>query len=175
MTLKHSRLMVGVVLALVVLLSSCTVVFEPVPVTVRGRVRFGIEVNDVIQVFEPTRGSGAIYRLNERIAFRIRTDRDGYITLTAIDPTGDVYVLVRNFFVRGNQTTIISGPDARSEFVLVPPRGLHRVRAAFTPTRTSGSVTYRGVSGEGRWTQTIVAEVRGAEVRDIAETRFFLE
>lgn len=175
MKVRRSHFFAGIMLALVVLLSSCTVVFEPVPVTVRGRVRFGIEVTDVIQVFEPTRGSGAIYRLNERISFRVRTDRDGYITLTAIDPTGDVYVLVRNFFVRGGQTTVISGPSARTEFVLVPPRGLHRVRASFTPSRTSGSVAYQGVSGEGSWTSTIVAEVRGADVRDIAETRFFLE
>lgn len=167
------RLTLGLTLALMALLSSCTVVFEPLPPT--RRQAFGIAVDNIIEVFEPTRGSGAIYRVNERIAFRLRTNRDGYVTLTAIDPTGEVYVLARNLRVRGRRTVVISGPDSRSQFVLVPPHGLHRVRAAFTATPTRGSITYRGASGDRRWTETIVAEVRLAEVRDIAETRFFVE
>ena len=60
-------------------------------------------------------------------------------------------------------------------FSLRPPRGLHRVRASFTPNATPGRVVYRGIVTEERWTQSIVSEVNPYDVRDIVETRFFLE
>jgi hypothetical protein len=161
-------------LALSVVLTSCRVTITPG--TVSFDARFGIELSPVIQVFEPTRGSGASYVVGDSIAFRILTDRSGYITLSAIDPDGDVYVFARNIFVRGGETTTISGLDSRTIFTLQPPRGLHRVRAAFTPSQTNtATFTYRSVRGDDNWTRIIVSEVRPFEVRDIAETRFFLE
>lgn len=157
------------------LLTACTVTFVPGDVTVRGRVRFGIELNEVIRVFEPTRGSGAIYGLNENIAFRVVSNQTGYVTLTAIDPGGSVYPIIRNVYVRAGESRIIPNSGDRVTFSLQPPRGLHRVRASFTPSATSGRVVYRGVVTEDRWTQSIVTEVQPYQVRDIVETRFFLE
>ena len=161
--------------ALCALLASCTVTIRPGDVSVSGRVRFGIEVNDIIRVFEPTRGSGSVYLVGDSISFRVVTNRDGYITLTELGPNGNVSTFARNIYVRGGQVNVISGPDAANEFLLVPPRGLHRVRASFTPARTSGRVIYRNSNGEDQWTESIVTEVRDYDVRDIAETRFFLQ
>ena len=90
------------------LLSACTVTFTPADVSVSGRVRFGIQLSDVVTTFEPTRGRGAIYGLNESISFRLRSAQSGYITLTAIDPTGEVYPIIRNVYVRAGETRIIS-------------------------------------------------------------------
>lgn len=156
-------------------LSACTVTFTPADVSVRGNVRFGIQLNDVITVFEPTRGRGAIYGLNESIAFRVRSGQSGYITLTAIDPTGEVYPIIRNVYVRAGETRTIPNSVDGVTFTLTPPRGLHRVRASFTPSATPGRVTYQGIRSEEGWTRSIVTEVNPYEVRDIVETRFFIE
>lgn len=166
--------LVGLGLGLFILLTSCAVYVSPSAVTARGRIRFGIEVSDVIRVFEPARGAGSTYYVGENVSFRVLTARDGYLTLTALDPDGRVYTFARNLYVRGGQFTVISGPDDSSVFSLVPPRGLQRVRAAFTPGRTSGRITYSGISDEGPWTQSIVTEVRDYDVRDIAETYFYI-
>lgn len=165
--------------ALVALLSACTVTFVPGETTVRtrveGRVSFGLELSDVIEVFEPTQGHGSTYYVGDTISFRVRTNQDGWLTLSAIDPDGFVYVFARNLFVEGGRTRIISGTSPRTEFVLTPPRGFHRVRATFTPSRTDeGRVTYRGRSGENAWTNSIVVELRPYPVRDVVETNFTL-
>lgn len=165
---------VGLGFGLLILLTSCAIYVSPNSVTARGRIRFGIEVSDVLRVFEPARGTGSTYYVGENVSFRILTTRDGYLTLTALDPDGRVYTFARNLYVRGGQTTVISGPDDSSVFSLVPPRGLQRVRAAFTPGRTSGRISYSGNSNEGRWTQSIITEVRDYDVRDIAETHFYI-
>ncbi len=165
----------GLGLGLVLLLTSCAVYVSPGSVRARGTVRFGIEVSDVIQVFEPTRGAGSGYFVGENVSFRVLTTQDGYLALTALDPDGRVYTFARNVYVRGGQTNIVSGPDDGSVFSLLPPRGLQRVRASFTPRPTSGRVVYRGTSGEGRWTQSIVTEVSDYDVRDIAETQFYIQ
>jgi hypothetical protein len=163
-------------LILVLSLTACTLYIEPGNVTVRGRVRIGIALNEVIRVFEPTRGNGAIYRVGEDIAFRVYAERDGFLALTEFGPDGRVTTFARNIFVRGGQTSIITGPDSRSIFSLIPPRGLHYVRASFTPFQTdTARVTYQGITSEDAWTQSIVTEIRPYEIRDIAETSFFLE
>ena len=156
-------------------LTACTVYVTPSDVSVTGRLRFGIGVSDVIQVFEPSRGPGSSYRVGETIAFRVLTNQDGYLTLSAIDPDGAVYTFARNLRVRGGRVQVFEGPDAGSVFSLVPPRGLHRVRAVFTSAPTSGLVSYRGVVGETVWTARIRSEVSDHQVRDIAETSFYLD
>ncbi len=166
----------GFLIVLVIfILAGCRVVVTPGIVSVGTSVRFGIELSPVIQAFEPTRGTGASYRVGEAIAFRIVTNRTGYVTLSAIDPDGTVYVFARNLYVQGGTTTTISGADARTIFTLQPPRGLHRVRAAFTPSATGAAITYTNVYGEDNWTRIVVNDVRPYEVRDIVETRFFLD
>ena len=170
-----SKLAVLVTLAL--LLGACTVTFVPdSSVSVNARVGFGIDLNNVIGVFEPTRGSGAVYSLNDTISFRVRANRSGYVTLTAIDPDGTVYPIIRNVFVGAGETRIIPNSSDGVQFNLAPPRGLHRVRASFTLRPTDISrVVYRGVITEDRWTNSIVSDVSPYEVRDIVQTRFFID
>lgn len=169
------RLKLGLMMVIVLgALAGCRVVITPGDVSVGANVRFGIELSPIIQVFEPTRGTGSSYGVGEAISFRILTDRSGYVTLSAIDPDGTVYVFARNIYIRGGETTTLSGPDSRSIFTLQPPRGLHRVRASFTPSATGATITYTNVYGEDNWTRIVVNEVRPYQVRDIVETRFFL-
>lgn len=167
------------IILLVATLASCTVYLTDgetsVRTSVRGRISFGIPLDPIIHRFAPTRGEGSTYRVGEEIAFTVQTSADGYITLTAIDPDGLVYTFARNLFVRGGQVTTISGPSSREVFTIEPPRGLQRVRASFTPSRTDTSrVTYRGRRGEEAWTQGIVVELRDFPTRDVAETYFYI-
>jgi hypothetical protein len=170
------RFKIGLLIVLLAfVIAGCRIVVTPGNVSVGTSLRFGIELSSVIQVFEPTRGAGASYRVGDAISFTILTNRTGYITLSAIDPDGTVYVFARNIYVRGGATTTISGVDSRTIFTLQPPRGLHRVRASFTPSATGAAITYTNVYGDDNWTRIVVNDVRPYEVRDIVETRFFLD
>jgi hypothetical protein len=158
--------------ALAVLLSACTVYVVPGE---GSRVSLSLDLNEVITTFAPARGAGSTYLVGERIEFQIRTRQDGYVTLTAIDPDGSVYVFARNIRVAAGRTQFLSGPGPRLEFAVTPPTGLHRVRAAFTAQRTDqGRVRYEGRSGEEGWTTAIRVELESAEVRDVAQTHFFV-
>ena len=158
-------------LALVFSLTACTVMVEPWPsgwtlsATATTRVA-------AIQEFRPDRGSGAAYRIGDSISFRIRTSEDGYVTLTAIDPDGSVYVFARNVPVRGGRLEFIDGVGPRRLFRVDPPVGEHVIRAHFTPGRTDESVIFVGVRGYDRWQARIELELRVFPRGDIAETRF---
>lgn len=165
-------------LALTLLLSACRVYVKPGQVSVHGHVSFGIPLANIITSFQPDRGQGATYTVGENVAFRIRTTSNGYITLTALDPDGSIYVFGRNIYVRGGVSNLITGPDSRHQWTLTPPRGLQRVRASFTPSPTNTSrVIYRGRSGANTWTQSIVTDIKPfpANARDIAQTYFYIQ
>lgn len=166
------KLRILLMLPFLLALSACTVYLTPDEAS-----GFGLETGEIITVFEPRRGEGSTYTVGENISFRLRTTRDGYITLTSIDPDGSINVFARNIFVRGGNTYLVAGPSSRLSFVLVPPRGLHRVRASFTPTRTdTGRVVYRNRRGEAVWTETIVNELEpyASDARDVAQTYFYV-
>lgn len=158
--------------ALVALLSACTIYVAP-----DGGVAGpgGSPDYAIITEFEPDRGDGATYRVGDAISFRVRTLQDGYLTLTSLNPDGSIDVFGRNLFVRGGRTTLIPDSGSRVSYQVGGPSGLNRVRAAFTPRETdTGRVIYRGRSGEDIWTQTIESDIRSYEVRDVAETSFYV-
>lgn len=166
--MRSSRLLrlapLGALLALV--LSACTIYVRP-----GGPVAVGVPLDNVIVDFQPTRGAGATYRVGDRIEFRIRTTQSGYVTLSAMDPDGRVYVFARNIYVPAHRTVILPTADMRVSFNAAPPRGLHRIRASFTSARTDPShVHYIGRHGEGAWTTAIEVDIRGYPVRDVAVT-----
>ena len=166
-------------LGLVLALGGCTVYLTDgetsVRPSVRGRITFGIPLNEVISVFQPSRGVGANYRVGESIAFDVRTESDGYLTLTSIDPDGYVHTFARNIFIRGGRTVTLEGPESRHIFTVEPPRGLLRIRASFSSDRTDTSrVRYQGQRGEEAWTQSISVELRPYDVRDVAETHIYV-
>ena len=155
-------------------LSACTVYVTPDGAAVGGG--FGsLETDEVITEFQPDRGDGATYNIGDDISFRVRTTRDGYLTLSSLNPDGNIDVFGRNIFVRGGRTNLIPGLDSRVAYQVGGPSGLNRVRASFTPLETdTGRVTYRGRSGQDIWTQTIESDIRSYGVRDVAQTSFYV-
>ena len=160
---------------LLLALAGCTVYVRDgeayVRTSVRGTITFGVPLHNVITLFEPTRGQGAGYRIGDRISFNVRTDRDGYLTLTSIDEDGFVHTFARNIFIRGGRTVTLDGPDSRHVFSVEPPRGVVRVRASFSSGRTDTTrVRYTGQRGEDAWTQRISVDLAPHDVRDVVET-----
>jgi hypothetical protein len=168
------RAAIALLLVVALFLPACTVTFLPDPTTPRVDVprpaptptRFG-----VIERFESVQ---SVYRVGDRVAFRIRTQRPGYVTLTAFDPDGTTYVIARNVPVRGNRTETIPDPFGRTTFVAYPPTGPHIVRAHFTPEPTPERVSFRGIGSMDAWTNAIFLEIRvfGFGLDDVAEVRF---
>lgn len=177
MTTKRCRrthnLNLIVLVLLPLMLTACTITFVPGDAALRGTLRFGVEVGDVITHFEPTRGAGARYRPGDSISFVVRTTGDGYITLSSIGPDGAVAVLQRNIRVRGGIDNIL---PTRGNFIVGRDFGVKRVRAAFTPEPTDGRVTYRGIWGESDWTHSIKLDIQAFPVtdRDVRETSFVI-
>lgn len=158
------------VLVLSLVLSACSIYVRP-----GTSVQVGVPLNNVIDFFEPTRGSGGTYFLGDRIDFRIRTRDSGYVTLSAMDPDGRVYVFARNIYVPANRTVTLPTPEMRVSFSAAPPRGLHRIRASFTSARTDPNhVRYSSRHGEGDWTSAIEVDIRGYPVRDVAVTTLYI-
>lgn len=152
----------ALIAALALLVTACTV-------TIRPSAGIEVQLNTVISEFRPTRGVGAVYQVGDQIEFLVRTNQPGYVTLTAIDPDGRVYVLSRNVPVQGG-TTVLPTAEQRVTYTAGPPRGFHRVRASFTSGRTSGNVVYRGRSGDGAWSSAINVEISDFPVKDVVET-----
>jgi hypothetical protein len=172
MTLRIRRLVAASLtfVALVATTAACTITFVPGDVLVD--VERPAPRPAVIGRFESVRDS---YRVGDRVTFRIATAQPGYVTLTAIDPDGSVYVIARNVRVEGGgRTQVIPGPDTRIAFVAVPPTGRHAVRAHFTPRRTAESVAFTGVVGIDAWFARIRLELTGTGIafEDTAEVRF---
>ncbi len=167
-----ARLFVSTIFAALIL-SGCTIYLQP---GVSGRISIGIELHDIIAVFEPSRGASATYFIGEPVVFRIFANQSGYITLSAIDPDGRVYTFARNMAVVGGMVNALPGPSDRFVFLADRPTGFHRIRASFTdrPTDT-GRVTYVGRRGDGEWTSTITVELNTANVRDVSETNLFIQ
>lgn len=131
--------------------------------------------NRVVQRFEARAGEGASYRIGSEISFVIRTRVEGYVTLTSLSPDGAVNVFARNVYVPARTDHVIDGRDQGVVFLVEPPRGWHRVRASFTPRRTDvNRVSFRGRVGEEAWTAAIDVDIAPFDVRDVAETRFFV-
>ncbi|MDF1523845.1 MAG: DUF4384 domain-containing protein [Trueperaceae bacterium] len=153
--------------AIVLATSACTITILPSGPFDDARPR----PSAVIERFESVRRS---YAVGDRVQFRIATNRPGFVTLTAIDPDGSVYVIARNLEVTGRGTEILPPPSARVAFVAVPPTGRHVVRAHFTPTRTPERVVFRGLVGFDSWSNAISIELSGTGfvLDDVAEVRF---
>ncbi len=165
--MQPRRIAILLAAAAAVGLSACTITFFPDVAVDRPRpVR-----SAVIESFESFASS---YWVGSQVSFRIRTNQPGYVTLTAFDPDGSVYVIARNVAVRGNRWESIPGPSGRTVFVAVPPTGVHLVRAHFTPEPTPERVRFVGIGSLDRWLAQIVLEIRpyGYGADDVAQTRF---
>lgn len=175
-----SRIAVAVAaLIAALILSACAVTVtdgsSSIRSTVRGRIQLSFPLNTVITRFEPTRGGAANYHVGDPIEFRLRTTRNGYVTLTYLDAGGNVNIFARNIYVQGGRENIISGPDSGHRFEVGFPRGLMLIRAAFTPEPTNTArVTYAGVSGQQGWTNRIELDLRGGTYVDVLQTSIYV-
>jgi len=165
--MQPRRIAILLTIAAAVGLSACTITFYPEVSVDRPR----LVRSAVIERFESFSSS---YRVGSRVSFRIRTNQPGYVTLTAFDPDGSVYVIARNVPVRGNRVESIPAPFGRTTFVAVPPTGVHLVRAHFTPEPTPERVRFVGIGSLDGWLTQIVLEIRGFGygAEDVVETRF---
>lgn len=144
---------------LMVSLSSCTLTFRPGSVNgFSGNVSFdfGRNIIDIV----PDLGEGATYYDGQYIGFYITTNRAGYVTLTAKDPDGRVYVFSRNHYVEAGSNYIDGPASGRGRFqVLLPPVGYHQVRASFTASPAGRSIVYEGSYSDDIWVQRIIADL----------------
>lgn len=159
--------MLAWVIVAVPMLAACTVTITPD----LGSSQVSTPRPAPIELFTSDRSS---YRVGDSVSFRIRTRQSGFVTLTAFDPDGQVYVLARNVEVRGNWTETIPAPSGRTRFIATSPVGTYVVRAHFTPERTPETVVFRGVFTLDTWLTQIVLEIGnyGYSGEDVAQTSF---
>lgn len=153
--------------AAALLLASCTITIRPG----EGFVIVTPGASSIIESFAATR---SVYRVGDRVSFRIETRGPGYVTLTAIDPDGRVYVIARNVPVTGRGVEQIPVAGSRVVFLAVPPTGRHVVRAHVTPAPTAERVVFAGLFGQDAWYAAIRLELDGTGFvfEDTAETAF---
>ena len=77
------------------------------------------------------------YRIGETVTFKLRVNRDAYVTLVDIGTSGDVTVLYPNrlhssHFVRGGQEVMIPPADAGFVLTAQGPPGFDQIRAIAT-------------------------------------------
>lgn len=119
----------------------------------------------------PDRGQGTNYFVGERVRFSVFVPENGYLSLLSLDPDGRSNYLIRNVPVRAG-TTVFPRAEDRVTYDLVPPRGLQRVQAIFTPqplTLQLG-VTYSSYAG---W-QTAITGQLGGRNAEVTETFFYI-
>lgn len=170
-------------LALMLILSSCTYLLSPNNrysvssyQTPTGSQAYSTTYGT--SFFVPTRGTGSSYLVGEKIQFQVQSPQSGFMTLTAIDPDGSTYVFEENVPVRSGQR--ISLPDSSKSYSLTPPRGLHRVQAAFSTQPISNSQVIYYVDQNGavfRVEQpngTVSPSQVRAEANIVLESHFYL-
>jgi hypothetical protein len=159
------------VLALAAALAGCTITILPGGGGVASPDRVVPAPRVAITEFVATREA---FRVGERVEFRIRTQSAGFVTLTARDPDGRVYEIVRNAPVTGRGVEIVPSRNARSGLVAGPPTGTHLVRAHFTPRATDERVVLTGTATLDGWLGRLMVELRafGLDADAVAETRF---
>ncbi len=146
------------------LLSACTITLEGLTLTYR------LDLSPAILRFEPDRGAGATYFVGEEIRFLLTLDRPGWVSLVVIDPDGRTYELDRLYLERGTHLL----PRGAYRYRLIPPRGLHRVRAVYTEAPPSPRVRIEGVYTDWDARLRVYLEASGARGYGVAETHFYL-
>ena len=169
-------------LALTLVLSGCTYLLNPNQYSISsyttptGSQAYSTSYGN--SYFVPTRGTGSQYLVGESIQFQAQSPQSGYMTLTAIDPDGSTYVFEENVPVRAGQT--ISLPDSSKTYSLTPPRGLHRIQAAFSvqPIRNTQVIYYVDQNGSVFHVQEPNGSVSpsqvAAEANIVLESYFYL-
>jgi hypothetical protein len=105
----------------------------------------------------PTGVGGQLLR-GEEIRFLLTLGRPGWVSLVVIDPDGHTYELDRLYLERGTHVL----PPGAYRYRLVPPRGLHRVRAVYTEAPPADRVRLEGVFTDWDARLRVYLEASGA-------------
>ncbi len=92
-------------------------------------ISFGVQVGNVIQNFQPTKGNGATYGIGEQIALSLTSRENGYVTLVIYNPFEYRNAEIRNIPVSRGQNIIPRNVGLTAS----APAGTTRFRAFFTP------------------------------------------
>lgn len=113
-------------------------------------------------------------RPSSNLVFRTRFARSGYLTVSALAPTGRVEVLLRNVPVAPGFQLVPPVPTPPSERLQASgPTGTWVVRAQFSEARTAAR--YQGVQGYDAWTAAVADDLRGAANASVFETTYEVE
>jgi TolB-like protein len=80
------------------------------------------------------------YEVNEKIFFKIKSEKNGYLLLFDVSPNGNITVIFPNKFkkdnfIEGGVTYQIPTPDYGFEFKVTGPTGLERIKAIVTQNK----------------------------------------
>ena len=161
-----------VLLALLGLLSACTLTIRPGDVTVDTR--SSVRLSNVITRFEPDRGTGSVYYVGDKVQFIITLNKPGYISLIAIDPDGRTYEFEHGVYLNAG-THVLPLPRMRHDYIVDYPTGKQIVRAVYTNSRPA-AVHFQGIYTRKRFDERLRIYFRDsyAETRDVAETYFYI-
>ncbi|NQT19523.1 MAG: DUF4384 domain-containing protein [Planctomycetes bacterium] len=89
-----------------------------------------------------------VWRSGEKFAVNFRSERDCYLNLLHVDPSGKVQLLFPNqwhqdAFVPGGRDHAIPGADMNFDWNIVAPFGVETIMAIATATKTSGLFEFR--------------------------------
>jgi len=133
-------------------------------------ISFGVQVGNVIQDFQPTRGNGATYGIGEPVSLSLTSRENGYVTLVIYNPFDYRNAEIRNIPVSRGQNIIPRNVPLSA----AAPAGTTRFRAFFTPQPSN--VSFLGGFGERYLeTQTFAyLEPYPVQSRDVKEAFLFV-
>jgi len=128
------------------------------------------------------------YRLDEKVIFLCRAERDCYVTLVALKQDGEMVQLLPNPYSRSNylhrgETVRIPPADAGFDIVATPPAGIQKVKAiasarpvSFIPGRSAaGFRSVRGGEAGVQLTRDLSIRVKRLKHSEWAETSWIFE
>lgn len=128
-------------------------------------------VTNIIQDFQPDRGTGATYRIGDRVFFRLTSARAGFVTLVIYNEGVWQPDEIQSIPVRVGLNLI---PNS-NELQAAEPIGTSRIRAFFTPQASAGT-SFSGGTG-----QVYIEDASNsflnrypAEARDLKDTYLFV-
>lgn len=117
----------------------------------------------------PHGGMGATVAGGAELGLNVRTRTDGYLTVAARQPNGEVRVLLRDARIAGNETVSVQLPTTDLQ------SGKQGVRALFSKERPAAHLVTAGLYSEERWNAVgREFENLSAVDYDVQETYYFL-
>jgi TolB-like protein len=82
------------------------------------------------------------YEVKDKIVFKIKSEKKGYLTMLDVSPNGNITVIFPNKFhsdnfIEGGVTYQVPAPDYGFEFKVTGPTGLERIKAIVTLNKVS--------------------------------------